>query len=1142
MSQEHPAPFANIVAQLCSNSKSDVLRTTIGDSLIVPTKSRALCASVFATIQNDKTTFILTPTHIDAQTLAMDLIPFLSQENIELLRAWETLPFERVSPAVETMGHRCRVLSKLKSENRPRVVVTSVRAAMQKISSSLSYEKIQIEKGSEIDRDALIQKLVGAGYSREFQVEARGECAVRGAIVDIFPSTSSHPVRIEFWGDEVERMSYFSLADQRSTNACELIEIYPARELGIDQVIKDSATVMAKNHNWAAEQFDSISQGLTFDGMESFLPFLTDDKLGILGLADPNDSIIVCDPLEVSHRIGELIAEESALAKTLSITWGANISDAPSLFVDLEKILSNKNNKTLWPSVASSPDMESISGVGFDAPRGDNEELAHRLRAHSTKDMLTVLVSDSNAGIERMTSQLGEFGLELNFADVIPSLENTSSKVFATIADLEHGFVCSTFGVSIITDHELSGHRHVRRSSRGSRRSVETYDDLSTGDYVVHHHHGVGIFEGLETKTMVGVTREYLILSFKGSDKLFVPSDQVGLVRKYIGSDKPVLNRLGGADFEKSRRSVRNQVNLIAQELIVLYRKRLNAKGFAFSPDTAWQLEVEDMFPYELTRDQKNTIDDIKNDMEQSHPMDRLVCGDVGFGKTEVALRAAFKATQDSKQVAVLVPTTLLATQHGNTFEQRFSPFGLKVEVLSRFKTAKEQIKIIDGLKDGSIDVIIGTHRLLSQDVNFKNLGLLIVDEEQRFGVNHKESIKKMAVNIDILTLSATPIPRTLEMSLTGIRDLSMITTPPADRQPILTYVHEYDERAVSEAIRRELLREGQVFFIHNRVKDLEHVADSIRDLVPEAKVVTAHGQMSENKLENIVNDFYDHKYDVLIATTIVESGLDLPAVNTLIVDRADTLGLAQLYQLRGRVGRRGQRAYAYLFSPKNRALSHEAYERLKTIGEFSELGSGFKIAMRDLEIRGAGSLLGDVQSGHISAVGFDMYCEMVTEAIDALNGVETQQPSEVTIDIAGDALIPESYVSKQDHRFDLYRRLSSSADLGAVESIAQELQDRFGPIPDEVRRLIELTKLRVDCQRIGVSAIVTNRESFRIVGRELAQSLQIRLQRLFPQALYKPSHALGPAEIVVKLPGSLYPENEIRELIASLFIDSELA
>ena len=1109
---------------------------------MVPSRSRALCSAVFAQIKKNQTTFLMTSTHLQAQSLAIDLIQFLGSDSVELLPAWETLPFERVSPAIETMGHRCRVQTRLVSNDKPKIVVCSVRAAMQKISTSLLRTKIQINKGSEIDRDILIEQLVSSGYSREFQVEARGECAVRGSIVDVFPSTSSHPIRVEFWGDEVERMSYFSLADQRSTNVCELVEIYPARELVINKEIKETAAQMAVEHLWAQQQFDSISEGLIFDGMESFLPFLTNDNQGILGLAQDSDNLIVCDPLEVSHRIEELKDEELSLAQTLSVTWGANIVDAPSLFIDLEKILSSRGNKTLWPSVPSSADMDSISGVGFDVPRGDNEELARRLKAHSTKDMLTILVSDSIAGAERMASQLGDQGLELVYADVIPSLSNQSSQVFSTVADIEHGVVCSTLGVSIITDHELSGHRHVRRNSRGSRRSVEAYDDLSTGDYVVHHHHGVGVFEGLETKTMVGVTREYLILSFKGSDKLFVPSDQVGLVRKYIGSDKPALNRLGGADFEKARSSVRSQVNLVAQELIVLYRKRINAKGFAFSPDTAWQLEMEDLFPFELTKDQKNTVEDVKRDMELDHPMDRLVCGDVGFGKTEVALRAAFKATQDSKQVAVLVPTTLLATQHGHTFEQRFSSFGLRVEVLSRFKTVKEQIKIIDGIKDGSVDVIIGTHRLLSQDVSFKNLGLLIVDEEQRFGVNHKESIKKMSVNVDILTLTATPIPRTLEMSLTGIRDMSMITTPPADRQPILTYVHEYDERAVAEAIRRELLREGQVFFIHNRVKDLEHVADSIRDLVPEAKVVTAHGQMSENKLETVVNDFYDHKYDVLIATTIVESGLDLPAVNTLIVDRADALGLAQLYQLRGRVGRRGQRAYAYLFSPKNRALSHEAYERLKTIGEFTELGSGFKIAMRDLEIRGAGSLLGDVQSGHIAAVGFDMYCEMVTQAIDSLNGIETEPPSEVTIDISGNALIPDNYVSKQDHRFDIYRRLSSSKDQETITAITEELKDRFGPFPEEVNRLLSLTKLRVDCQNIGISSVLTNRDSYRLVGGELAQSLQVRLKRLYSGAIYKPAHALGPAEIVVKLPGISNPENEIRELIASLFADSELA
>ena len=1136
------APFVKVVAELCSDSVSDTIRTSFGDTLVVPTRSRALCTAVASQIKSENITVVITPTHSEAQALAGDLVAFLGEDKVELLPAWETLPFERVSPAIETMGHRCRVQSRIKSKNKPQIVVCSVRAAIQKVISIKKSLEIKLFKGAEIDRDELISQLVSEGYSREFQVEARGECAVRGSILDVFPSTSAHPIRIEFWGDTIERLSYFSIADQRSNQNCESIDIYPARELLVNEDLKKQAKELSGKYEWASESFDSIAQGLVFDGMESFLPFLTTDEKGFLGLLSVDDSIIVCDPLQTSRRIEELREEESSLAQTLSVTWDASVSDAPSLFADLDLVLREFKGKSMWPSIAPSPDLPAISGVGFDAPRGDIEELAKRLKIHSGGDTTTILVSDSPAGVARMADQLAKFGLTIAKADVVPFSKSGSKEIYGVVADIEHGVVCSSFGISIITDHELSGHRHVRRSRRGSRRSIQTYDDLSTGDYVVHHHHGVGVFEGLETKTMMGVTREYLILSFKGSDKLFVPSDQVGLVRKYIGSDKPALNRLGGADFDKARSVVRSQVNLIAQELIVLYRKRLHAQGFAFSPDTNWQREMEYLFPYELTLDQKNAIDDVKRDMEQPHPMDRLVCGDVGFGKTEVALRAAFKATQDSKQVAVLVPTTLLATQHGHTFEQRFSSFGLRVEVMSRFRTAKEQRVVLDGLKDGSVDVVIGTHRLLSKDVSFRNLGLLIVDEEQRFGVTHKESIKQFATNVDVLTLTATPIPRTLEMSLTGIRDMSMITTPPADRQPILTYVHEYDERAVAEAIRRELLREGQVFFIHNRVRDLEHVADTIRDLVPEARVVTAHGQMAENRLEVIVDDFYEHKYDVLISTTIVESGLDLPAVNTLIVDRADAMGLSQLYQLRGRVGRRGQRAYAYLFSPKNQALSHEAYERLKTIGEFTELGSGFKIAMRDLEIRGAGSLLGDVQSGHIAAVGFDLYCEMVTEAIDNLNGIVKESINEVTIDIPGDALIPEDYVSKQDQRFDLYRRLSSAKDESDVHAISEELVDRFGPIPEVTSNLIEVTLLRVLCQSVRISSIVTNKNAFRLIGREIPQSLQVRLGRISKGSLYKPAHVLGPAEIIVKIEGPGSKAKQIYDLIAELFEGSELA
>ena len=538
------------------------------------------------------------------------------------------------------------------------------------------------------------------------------------------------------------------------------------------------------------------------------------------------------------------------------------------------------------------------------------------------------------------------------------------------VAPLDRGVVLPGVQLAIVAEADLTGRRRVHRRPRGARRGADYYEGLTKGDYVVHRVHGVGRYFGMETKEMFGITRDRLVVEFKGGDRVYVDSEDIGLIRKYTGGETPKLSKMGGADWEKTRAGVRSAVRDIAGELVVLYRRRLATPGHAFAPDGPFQTQIEESFPYEETPDQAKAIIETKADMERPIPMDRLVCGDVGYGKTEVALRAAAKAVFDGKQVAILVPTTLLASQHGQTFRERFANYPVRVEVLSRFLSAKEQTEVVHGVRDGTVDIVIGTHRLLSDDMRFKDLGLLVVDEEQRFGVQHKERIKGMRTSVDILTLTATPIPRTLEMSLTGIRDLSLVNTPPEDRQPILTYVGEHDPRAVSEAIRRELLREGQVLYVHNRVKDIEHVAADVRELVPEARVAVAHGQMDEGRLERVVQKFWEHEFDVLVCTTIVESGLDMPTVNTLVVDRADLLGLAQLYQLRGRVGRRGQRAYAYLLYPGDHKLSEEAYERLKTIGEFTDLGSGFKIAMRDLEIRGAGSLLGAEQSGHIAAVG----------------------------------------------------------------------------------------------------------------------------------------------------------------------------
>jgi transcription-repair coupling factor (superfamily II helicase) len=674
-----------------------------------------------------------------------------------------------------------------------------------------------------------------------------------------------------------------------------------------------------------------------------------------------------------------------------------------------------------------------------------------------------------------------------------------------TVAPIQKGFVLPALKLAVVAEADLTGRRRVHRRPRGARRGEDFYDDLKVGDYVVHNQHGVGRYAGMVARTMGGVERDYLLVEYKAGDKLYIPSDQVSSIRRYTGGESPTLSRMGGAEWSKARAKVKKAVQEIAQELVVLYRKRMATPGHAFPPDTPWQSEMEAAFPYEATPDQAKAIEDVKADMELPRPMDRLVCGDVGFGKTEVAIRATFKAVQDGKQVAVLVPTTLLADQHGQTFRERFAGYPVRVEVLSRFLTAKEARAVVRDVESGAVDVVVGTHRLLSEDIKFKDLGLLVVDEEQRFGVSHKEKMKKLRVGVDVMTMSATPIPRTLEMSLTGIRDMSLITTPPEDRQPILTYVGESDDRAATEAIRRELLREGQVFYVHNRVMDIENKAMEVRELVPEARVVVAHGQMDEGTLEKVMVDFADRQFDVLVSTTIIESGLDMPSVNTMVVDRADMLGLAQLYQLRGRVGRSGQRAYAYLFHPPDRVLSEEAYERLKTLGEFTDLGSGFKIAMRDLEIRGAGNLLGGEQSGHIAAVGFDLYCQMVTEAVSELTGEDMPEPPpEIKIDVPVTASIPRDYIARDDLRMEAYRRLAAVMLHSDVDDVAAEWADRYGPPPPPAAALLAVARLRAECVRLGMRDVAVQKGSVRLFPLELRESQKLRLKRLAPKALVK--------------------------------------
>jgi transcription-repair coupling factor (superfamily II helicase) len=719
------------------------------------------------------------------------------------------------------------------------------------------------------------------------------------------------------------------------------------------------------------------------------------------------------------------------------------------------------------------------------------------------------LCSASEAGAARMSQVLADEGVNVPVSGA--ASDGPGARV--VVVAIATGFAAPGARVAVLGESDVTGRRALHRPARPRARPTEGFfDDLAPGSYVVHRQHGVARFAGVTTRTMAGTVRDYLVLEYRGNDRLYLPVDQIEAVTPYGGGEAPTLSRMGGAEWQRTRARARAAAGEVAEELVVLYRKRLAAEGHAFGPDTPWQAEMEAAFPYTETADQLRAVAEVKEDMETARPMDRIVCGDVGFGKTEVAVRAVFKAVQDGKQAAVLVPTTLLASQHHQTFAERFRPYPVRVELLSRFLSNAAVRKVVAGLADGTVDVVIGTHRLLAADVLFKDLGLLVVDEEQRFGVTHKEAVKRMAEGIDVLTLTASPIPRTLEMALTGIRDLSMVNTPPADRRPILTYVGESDEAAVSEALRRELLREGQAFFVHNRVADIDAAARRLAAVVPEARIAVAHGQMDEGTLERTVLDFWERRYDVLVCTTIIESGIDMPTVNTLVVDRADLLGLGQLHQLRGRVGRGDQRAYAYLFHPADRVLTEQAYERLRTIGEHTDLGSGFKIAMRDLEIRGAGNLLGADQSGHIAAVGYDLYVQLVAEAVAEARGEPRPTPPTVSLDVPGDAHLPVSYVPAEDARLEAYRRLAAAGAEQDVDDIADEWVDRYGPLPEPAKGLLDLARLRVECLRTGVADVTVvparvgggRHPVARLSPLVLATSAQVRLRRLAPGGTYR--------------------------------------
>jgi transcription-repair coupling factor (superfamily II helicase) len=935
------------------------------------------------------------------------------------------------------------------------------------------------------------------------------------------------------------------------------VEVFGCRELLPTEEVRERSARLVGAEPWGREQWERLAEGLVFDGMESWLPWLTEAEHVLPDLLGPEAQLLLLDPRRMRDRAADLLDEEAALAATLAQTWGADRPGSdpgfPRLHLPFDRLLAH-TTAPAWSVTATpeGPEGASIPAHGWDPVVGDATRLAKQLGELVADGYRVTVCADGAGSAARLAAVLGEEGLSLDVVtdpttgDGAHAVDLAAPGARVVVQPLERGFVLPTLKLAVLAEGDLTGRRRAHRKARPRARLTEGFfDDLKPGDFVVHHQHGVARYGGMVTRAIAGSERDYLLLEYRGGDKLYVPSDQIDAIQPYTGGETPSVHRLGGSEWQRTKARVRAAVREIAQELVVLYRRRVTTPGHAFAPDTPWQQEVEEAFPYTETPDQLKAIVEVKGDMEEAVPMDRLVCGDVGFGKTEVAIRAVFKAVQDGKQAAVLVPTTLLAQQHFQTFSDRMAGFPVRVEVLSRFLTPAQAARVAAGLADGSVDVVIGTHRLLSGDVRFKDLGLLVVDEEQRFGVTHKEAIKRLRTDVDVLTLTATPIPRTLEMSLTGIRDLTLLNTPPAERQPILTYVGEFDERAVSEALRRELLREGQVFFVHNRVLDIEHVASRLRELVPEARIAVAHGQMDEGTLERVVLDFWEGAYDVLVCTTIIESGIDMPTVNTLVVDRADLLGLGQLHQLRGRVGRAGQRAYAYLFFPPDRSLTEEAYERLRTIGEHTELGSGFKIAMRDLEIRGAGNLLGADQSGHIAAVGYDLYVRMVSEAVAELKGEEPREPAEIKLDLPIEAHLPRDYVAREDLRLEAYRRLAAVTSQAEVDDIRDEWVDRYGPLPPPAEALLRVGRLRAACARTGVREVTvvaartaagpgsaaTAGGTARLSPLALVASARIRLQRLWPKAVYKEEQA----QVVVPLPRGADPADALSDLLGQL-------
>jgi transcription-repair coupling factor (superfamily II helicase) len=1117
-----------------------------------------------------RTVLAVTATGREAEDLAAALRCFIPAHAVAEFPAWETLPHERLSPRSDTVGRRLAVLRRLahpevEGEGGPiQVVVAPVRAVLQPVVRGLGeLVPVALHAGDEVELTDVVERLAAAAYSRTELVERRGEFAVRGGILDVFPPTEEHPLRIEFWGDTVEEIRWFAVADQRSLEIADRgLWAPPCRELLLTDQVRARAAALAERLPGVADLLAKVAAGLAVEGMESLTPALVDGMEPVLDALPPGTHVVLCDPERVRARAHDLGATSKEF---LDASW-MSAAAGSAVPVDLEPVLGTASFWSLaevrehalkaglpWWSISPfGLDDESATGqsAGVDegelsarvfvpdvqapeAYRGDRDRAIADIGGWLSAGWQVAIITEGHGLAKRVVEMLAEADLAVNLVDDLSAAPKPAVATVGT-GGLGRGFIAETLKLAVLTENDLTGGQiggtttKDMRKMPARRRNVVDPMQLSPGDAVVHEQHGVGKFIEMMQRTIGGATREYLVIEYAPSkrgqpgDRLFVPSDALDQVTRYVGGESPTLNKLGGSDWAKTKGRARKAIKVIAGELIQLYSARMATAGFAFSPDTPWQRELEDAFAYVETPDQLVTIEEVKADMEKPIPMDRLICGDVGYGKTEIAVRAAFKAVQDGKQVAVLVPTTLLVQQHLDTFIERYVNFPVVVKGLSRFSTDADAKAVIAGLQDGSVDIVIGTHRLLTGQIKFKDLGLVVVDEEQRFGVEHKERLKQLRTNVDVLAMSATPIPRTLELAVTGIREMSTLATPPEERHPVLTFVGGYDERQITAAIRRELLREGQVFYIHNRVESIERAAARIRELVPEARIATAHGKMGEHLLEQVIVDFWEKKFDVLVCTTIVETGLDISNANTLILERADLMGLSQLHQLRGRVGRGRERAYSYFLYPPERPLTETALDRLQTIAANTDLGAGMRVAMKDLEIRGAGNLLGGEQSGHIAGVGFDLYIRLVGEAVADFRGTAQEEYSEVKIDLPIDAHLPHDYLPGERLRLEAYRKIAEIATDEGLDAVRAELTDRYGPMPEQVSNLLEVARLRLLARSAGLTEITAQGSNVRFAPVELPDSGELRLMRLYPGSSIKQTvHAvLVPRPMTARIGG----------------------